>query len=298
MLSTKSASPISRSFPSALRGWVLASRPKTLIAGVSPVAIGGAYSAGCASISKGVFVLCLLFSLFLQIATNWANDYFDFQKGADTASRKGPPRAVQSGWISPKAMRNAALIGFVLAVLTALPLILRIGVAYLPLMLLCPLAGILYTGGKRPLGYFGLGDLFVFVFYGPVAVCFTALALLLYIPQGLLFLSTITGFLSCAILCINNLRDADEDSKCGKMTLVARFGKSFGQGLYLFYLFGAALPLFAMQGIAALILYALFAALPAFIILKKPEQLSRAFTMTMLLLTAITFYLCYAFLWL
>src|SRR5262249_5376121 len=149
-------------------------------------------------------------------------------KGADTASRKGPARAVQSGWITPHAMRNAACGAFLFALLCATPLLLRIGIAYLPLALLCPLAGALYTGGKRPLGYLGLGDPLVLIFYGPVAVCCTALALLQYVPDRLFILSLAPGFLSSALLCVTSMRDIAEDRKCGKMTLVARFGYNFG----------------------------------------------------------------------
>jgi 1,4-dihydroxy-2-naphthoate octaprenyltransferase len=195
-------------------------------------------------------------------------------------------------------MRNAALATFSLAILFAIPLLMRIGTAYIPLMLLCILAGVCYTGGKRPLGYMGLGDLLVFVFYGPVAVCCTALALLLYLPMQLLILSLAPGFLSCAILCINNLRDADEDRKCGKMTLVARFGKRFGQAQYLCCLLGAAIILFATQGLLPSLLFAALTIKPISIVLKKHAELNAALGMTAFLLTAYTLFLCYAFLWL
>ncbi len=298
MHSTKNASPISPSSPSALKCWLLAARPKTLIAGLSPVLIGASFAARLETVSLAIFALCLLFSISLQIGTNFANDYFDFIKGADTSSRKGPARAVQSGWIRPITMRNAAVAAFSLSIVSAVPLLMRIGVAYIPLMLLCILAGIFYTGGKRPLGYLGLGDLLVFVFYGPVAVCCTALTLLLYLPLELLYLSLAPGFLSCAILCINNLRDADEDRKCGKMTLVARFGKTFGRVQYICYLLGAGIVLLFSQGLLPALLFAILTRKPITIVLKKETDLNAALGMTAFLLTAYTLFLCYAFLWL
>ncbi len=233
MHSMKNANPISQSSRSALKHWVLAARPKTLVAGISPVLIGASFAARAQPISYGDFALCLLFSVLIQIGTNWANDYFDFMKGADTATRKGPARAVQSGWIAPLAMRNGAFSAFGLAILCALPLLLRLGFAYLPLALLCPLLGTLYTGGKRPLGYMGLGDLLVFVFYGPVATCATALVLHSGFSKELFLASLAPGLLSSALLAVNNLRDWEEDRKCGKMTLVARFGPVFGKAEYL-----------------------------------------------------------------
>jgi len=194
-------------------------------------------------------------------------------------------------------MKTAALSAFGLSILFALPLLSRIGAVYAPLMLLCIGAGIFYTGGKKPLGYLGLGDLMVFLFYGPVAVCCTALALLLYLPAQLLLLSLIPGFLSCALLCINNLRDADEDRLCGKMTLVARFGRGFGKGLYLFYLLGATLILLQWSVGACLALGALCIP-PLAIVLKGGANLNRALGMTAGLLSLYTLYVCYALLYL
>ncbi len=293
MHSTRNANPISRNSPSALKVWTLAARPKTLIAGLSPVLIGASFAARTDSVSLTVFALCLLFSISLQIGTNFANDYFDYMKGADTASRKGPARAVQSGWIRPMTMRYAALALFGISILSSIPLLMRLGTSYIPLMLLCILAGIAYTGGKRPLGYLGLGDLLVFVFYGPVAVCCTALALLLYFPEKLLILSLAPGFLSCAILCINNLRDEIEDRKCGKMTLVARFGQTFGRTQYVCYLLGASVILFLAHGLLPSLLFAALAIKPTFIVLtKKQEELNPALGLTALLLTIYTLFSC------
>lgn len=289
MHSTKSANPISQSSRNALKHWILAARPKTLVAGVSPVLIGASFAARTQPISYGDFALCLFFSVLIQIGTNWANDYFDFMKGADTATRKGPARAVQSGWIAPLAMRNGAFFAFGLAILCALPLLLRLGVAYLPLALLCPILGTLYTGGKRPLGYLGLGDLLVFVFYGPVATCCTALVLHPVFSTQLFLASLAPGLLSCALLTVNNLRDWEEDRKCGKMTLVARFGPVFGKAQYIAYLV-LGLGLFRFWWLAPI------AAIATRMVFKK--EYHRALPATSALLALYTLGWCYAMLYL
>lgn len=290
----KNANPTFLSSPSALRAWILAARPKTLIAGISPVLIGLAIASAYQSLSPLFALLCLLFSLSLQIGTNWANDYFDFCKGADTPNRKGPARAVQSGWITPKAMRFGGMIAFSASALIALPLLWRIGFVFLPLMLLCIACGILYTGGKRPLGYLGLGELLVLFFYGPVATCCTILAQLLFIPNEAWIASLAPGLFSCAILAINNLRDADEDHKANKLTLAARFGTSFARREYAACLFLAAMVP------AALVIYGKspfllsiwllipLAIEPLRIVFHHPQNLNRALALTARLLALYT----------
>ncbi len=304
MHSTKSASPTLQSSPSALKAWVLAARPKTLIAGISPVLIGASFAARIQPISYALFALCLLFSIAIQVGTNFANDAFDYMKGADTVSRKGPARAVQSGWISPLAMRNAAFGTFGFALLVALPLLFRIGMAYLPLAILCPIAGALYTGGKKPLGYLGLGDLLVFVFYGPVAVCCTAFALLLTVPENLFLSSLSPGLLSCALLAVANLRDWEEDRKCGKMTLIARFGPLFGKLQYLTYLFlGIVLvPLALVLSGMPFSLLRIWWTWPLVflavrLVFKDPLQHERALPITSAILLLYTLIWCYVLLY-
>lgn len=290
----KNANPTLRNIPNALRGWLLAARPKTLIAGVSPVLIGIAIASLHHALSFSIALLCLLFSIVLQVGTNWANDYFDFCKGADTATRKGPPRAVQSGWITPKAMRNGSATAFLIAGLISLPLLSRIGFSFTPLMLLCILCGIFYTGGKRPLGYLGLGELLVFTFYGPVATCLTVYTQLLSIPQEAWLASLAPGLLSCALLVINNIRDVDEDRKANKLTLVARFGKTLGRWEYASFLFISALVplLLVLCGLSSslLLIWVLlpFAKEPLQIVFYHPENLNRALALTARLLALYT----------
>lgn len=249
MHSMKKENPISLPIPGCLKNryaWILSIRPQTLIAGISPVMIGSSIASMVQPLSCRIFILTFLFSVLLQSGTNLANDYYDFIKGADANTRKGPHRALQTHQIAPKTMRNAAFAIFFLAICISLPLITRIGMIFIPLMLLCILSGIFYTAGKRPLGYMGFGDLLVFLFYGPIATCCTILAQLLFIPPESWIASLIPGCMSCALLCINNLRDVTEDRLANKLTLVARFGARFGQVEYALCLLIAALVPFLL----------------------------------------------------
>lgn len=225
--------------------WIEGARPKTLIASLSPVLIGSALALKVGSFNVFVFIACLLFALAVQIGTNFANDYIDFLKGADTKERKGPRRLVQAGLTAPEKMRKVTFGVFGIAALTGLYLMLVGGWQIGVLALLAILFGYLYTGGPFPLGYLGLGDLFVVVFFGPVAVAgvtylqtgmVTAEALLAGIPPGLL---------STAILVMNNLRDLEQDKRAHKKTLPVRFGLRFGQWEFACCMLGAALiPVF------------------------------------------------------
>lgn len=221
----KNASRISHAFPSVLEAYFLASRPKTWIASISPVLIGASLSP---TINFFVLILTLLFSLFIQIGTNLANDYFDFIKGADSR-RNGPKRATQEGWIQAPAMLKASLITFSLGLVAAIPLMISVGLWSLFLALACITFGILYTGGPRPLGYSGYGEALVFPFFGPVATCGTFFLQTHTLEMPVFVASLAPGFLSCAILIANNLRDEKTDREANKWTLVARFGTTFGK---------------------------------------------------------------------
>lgn len=225
---TKSANPNTLNSPNGLKAWLLAARPKTWIASISPVLIGTSLATQQARIKPFIFFCTLLFALLIQIGTNYANDCFDFLKGADTAERKGPLRAVQQGWISPSHMWVGTLVAFALALTFALPLMIQAGWWSFLIAISSALFGLLYTGGPKPLAYLGLGELFVLVFFGPVAVCGTY-----FLQTGSLsfpiFLSGIcAGCFSCALLIANNLRDEDTDRIARKHTLVVRFGRNFG----------------------------------------------------------------------
>lgn len=241
MHSIKKESPITPASPSVLKSFFFASRPKTWIASVSPVLIGSALALQTVSLDGRIFFLTLLFSLFIQIGTNFANDYFDYLNGADTELRKGPKRATQEGWISPLAMRNATCAVFALAFFVALPLMLRAGFWSFGVAALCIAFGILYTGGPKPLGYLGLGELFVLIFFGPVAVWGSYFLQTGCTNAQVLIASLAPALLSTAILIANNLRDEISDRAAGKNTLVVRFGRRFGCWEYWMSLLGTFL---------------------------------------------------------
>jgi len=234
---TKSANPITPASPSALKAYFLAARPKTWIASLSPVLIGASMAAYAKPL---IFVLTLLFSLLIQVGTNYANDYFDFVNGADSHLRNGPKRAVQQGWIAPSAMLMATLAIFGAALLIAIPLMVIAGLWSLFLAALCIAFGVLYTGGPKPLGYLGLGELLVFTFFGPVAVCGTYFLQTGTLNGSVLLASLAPGFLSCSILIANNLRDEKSDRAANKKTLIVRFGRTFGSWEYTLAIAAAA----------------------------------------------------------
>jgi 1,4-dihydroxy-2-naphthoate octaprenyltransferase len=207
-----------------LGSWVLAARPKTLSAASVPVLVGSACAFALGGFQLGPALAALGGALLLQIGANFANDVYDYEKGADTAARLGPTRAVQAGLISPRAMKRGMFVVFALslligAYLTAVagPVILAIGVASI-------LSAVAYTGGPYPLGYNGLGDVFVFSFFGLVAVCGTVFVQVGEVPALALWCSLPVGALATAILVVNNLRDAEQDAQVGKRTLAVRWG--------------------------------------------------------------------------
>lgn len=228
--------------------WLLAIRPKTLPAGIAPVLIGSSMAFG-----DGVFhwpsaLACLAVALCIQIATNLCNDYFDFKKGADK-ERVGPVRVTQAGLITPQTVLIAAIVFFVLTLLIALYLVNRAGDVILVLAIASIISGILYTAGPRPLGYIGLGELFVFIFFGPVAVGGTYYVQSLDMNWAVIVAGFGPGFLSCAILAVNNLRDIEGDRKVGKKTLAVNFGRNFAVNEYLFFILTATLTPFIVATI-------------------------------------------------
>ena len=221
--------------------WLLASRPKTLAAGIAPVIIGTVLAWRDGQAHWGAAAVCLLAAMSVQIDTNFANDYYDFIKGADTAERIGPTRAVQAGLVTPAQMRVAFLLAFGLFLLISAGFAWWRGWPLLVLGVLAAASGVLYTGGPRPLGYLGLGDIFAFVFFGPVCVAATA-----FVQRGQLLPLDIVagiqpGLLSVALLTVNNLRDVSGDAKAGKRTLAVRFGVTFARWEYTLAIVGAAL---------------------------------------------------------
>jgi 1,4-dihydroxy-2-naphthoate octaprenyltransferase len=217
---------------SEVRAWWMATRPATLTVALSAVAVGGAVALPSSSFRPLAWAAALISATFIQIGTNLANDVYDAEKGADTGERLGPTRVVQAGLIPAKAVKVgmmgafglSAVAGAYLAMIGGWPIVL-IGVASI-------LSGIAYTGGPWPLGYKGLGDLFVFLFFGPVAVCGTALVCggTDFVRAGLASLPV--GALATAVLVVNNVRDMDTDRIAQKRTLVVRLGRAFGIAEY------------------------------------------------------------------
>jgi len=210
--------------PSAARAWVLAARPKTLPAAAVPVLVGTAVAAHQARLDPLVFGATLLAALLIQVGTNFANDYSDFVSGADHAGRLGPVRASQSGLIPARAVKRATYATFAIALLIGLYLAWVGGWPIVAIGSLSIICGLLYTGGPWPFGYHGLGDLFVFVFFGLVAVTGTAYLQTAAWPTLALAAAVPVGLLCTNILVVNNLRDLPTDRAAGKRTLAVRIG--------------------------------------------------------------------------
>ena len=219
----------------------MAIRPKTLPAAIAPVLIGTGMAFGDGIADFPTAGLCLLGALAIQIGTNLANDYFDYRKGADTSERLGPTRVTQAGLVKPWLMIAAVIFVFSLAAFIAYLLYLRAGQPIAVIGILSIISGVLYTAGPWPLGYVGLGEIFVLIFFGPVAVAGTYYAQSLEINLAVVLAGIAPGLIAMGILTVNNLRDLDGDQKAGKRTLAVRFGRSFAQQEYLFSILMASL---------------------------------------------------------
>jgi len=225
----------------SVKNWILAIRPKTLPAAIAPILMGLALAFREDSHHIPLVLLTLIVALLIQIGTNLVNDYSDFKKGADTETRVGPTRVTQAGLITSKEMKIGMMIVLVLIILFSIPLVSIGGVPILIIGILAVISGILYTAGPFPLGYKGLGDIFVLIFFGPVAVGGTYYLQTLDLNLNVVLSGFGPGFLSMAILCINNLRDYNNDKNIGKNTLVVILGKNFGKYEYLFSIVIASL---------------------------------------------------------
>jgi 1,4-dihydroxy-2-naphthoate octaprenyltransferase len=207
------------------RVWWSAVRPATLAASVAPVLAGTAVAIHEGGIRPAAGFGALVVALAIQIGVNFANDYSDFVRGADTPRRMGPVRAAASGVVAPEQVRLAALVAFGVAGIAGLVLSLSTDWRLLVVGAACLLAGWLYTGGPRPYGYLGLGELFVFVFFGLVATCGTVYVEALRVTPLAILAGCGIGFLATAILVLNNLRDIETDAAAGKRTLATRIGR-------------------------------------------------------------------------
>jgi len=205
--------------------WISAARLRTLPAAIVPVVVGTAVARACGGIAWGPALAALAGAIAIQIGTNFANDVFDAEKGADGADRIGPLRAVSAGLISAAAMKRAMIAAFAVASAFGLYLVVTAGWPIVAIGIASIIAGIAYTGGPWPLGYHGLGDVFVMVFFGFVAVCGTAFVQLHGVPCLAVWAAVPVGALATAILVVNNLRDRTTDARVGKRTLAVRLGR-------------------------------------------------------------------------
>ncbi len=219
-----------------LANWIEASRPKTLPAAIAPVLVGSAEAARQNDIEAWPVFICLVFALLVQVATNMANDYFDYIRGADTEERVGPERLVSSGKVQPKAMIRVAVGLFALAFFVGLTMVSYRGSEMLIVGILAIVFGYAYTGGPYPLAYHGLGDVFVVFFFGIVATVGTYYVIVGEISSSAFFLGLPLGLLANNILVVNNYRDLETDEAANKRTLVVRYGRSFARSQYLLQL--------------------------------------------------------------
>lgn len=225
--------------------WVLAIRPKTLPAAVCPVIVGTAMAVADKEFKCFPALAALVGALLLQIGVNLANDYFDYKKGVDTSERVGPIRVTYSGLIPTAHVKSAMVITFVLVALVGIYLILVGGWPILTAGIASITAALAYSGGPYPLASHGLGDLFVFIFFGLVAVCGTYYVQSLRLTSLVLLTAVPVGMLITAILVVNNLRDITTDRLAGKNTLAVRFGKRGTRIEYLLLLAGSyAFPIY------------------------------------------------------
>jgi 1,4-dihydroxy-2-naphthoate octaprenyltransferase len=226
-----------------VRAWVMASRPKTLTAAAAPVVTGTGLAAFHGVLAWLPALAALLGAILIQIGTNFANDYYDFVRGGDTDERVGPVRVTQAGIILPRSVFRAMVLVLTAAILVGVYLVAVAGWPIVWIGLASVACAVLYTGGPFPLAYHGLGDVFVFVFFGLIAVGGTYYVQGLTWPPDALLAGTALGALSTAILVVNNLRDIGTDRKAGKRTLAVRLGKRGTQIQYvLMIVIAAAVP--------------------------------------------------------
>ncbi len=217
---------------SSLRIWLMAARIRTLPAAVAPVFVGTSLAGAAGIFRIGPFIAALLGSILIQIGTNLANDYSDARRGADTEDRLGPVRVTAGGLVPPRQVLIATYVTFGLAMVCGVYLVFAAGIELLFVGIASIAAGVLYTGGPKPYGYEGLGEIFVFLFFGVAAVTGSAFAQLEAWPSEAFVLSVPVGLLAAAILVVNNVRDLDTDKRAGKRTLAVRLGRERARTMY------------------------------------------------------------------
>jgi 1,4-dihydroxy-2-naphthoate polyprenyltransferase len=222
---------------SKLKNWVLASRPRTLPAALVPVIVGSAVAINHGKFYPLLSILALLCAVLIQVGTNFTNDLYDFLKGADTEKRKGPLRVLASGMVSVKEMKTAIILVFVIAFLSGMYLVFQAGLFILIIGVLSIAAGLAYTAGPYPLAYNGLGDIFVFLFFGLAGTIGTGYLHTREVSVIALLAALPVGALVTNILVVNNYRDIEEDRSAGKNTLAVIIGRKLTRFQYVLLLF-------------------------------------------------------------
>jgi 1,4-dihydroxy-2-naphthoate polyprenyltransferase len=226
---------------SAVHIWLMAARLRTLPAAVAPVLVGTSLALGSGHFRALAFVAALFGAVFIQVGTNLSNDYSDARRGADTEDRLGPVRVTAGGLVPPGRVLLATYVTFGLAVLCGVYLVAVAGWELIAVGAVSILAGVLYTGGPRPYGYEGLGELFVFLFFGIVAVSGSYFVQVQQLPWEAYVCAVPVGLLASAILVVNNVRDLETDRRAGKRTLAVRLGRERTRMLYTTMVAGAFL---------------------------------------------------------
>jgi 1,4-dihydroxy-2-naphthoate octaprenyltransferase len=224
---------------SSIRIWIMAARVRTLPAAVAPVLVGTALSATERDLRVGGFIAALIGAIFIQVGTNLSNDYSDARRGADAEDRLGPVRVTAGGLVPPRQVLVATYVSFGVAVLCGVYLVYLAGPILLAIGAASILAGVLYTGGPRPYGYEGLGEVFVFLFFGIVAVTGSYYVQAEEVTWEAFVLAVPVGLLASSILVVNNVRDLESDRRAGKRTLAVRLGRERARTLYGLMVYGA-----------------------------------------------------------
>jgi 1,4-dihydroxy-2-naphthoate octaprenyltransferase len=252
----------------------MAARPRTLPAAVAPVLVGTALGAQRADFRPLAFAAALLGAVLIQVGTNLSNDYSDARRGADTEDRLGPVRVTAGGLVPPRRVLVATWITFGLAVLVGLYLVVVAGWQLLLVGAASILAGVLYTGGPRPYGYEGLGEVFVFAFFGIVAVTGSYFVQTEHLDGEAFVLAIPVGLLAASILMVNNIRDRETDARAGKRTLAVRLGSDGARALYAAMVFGAYILLPLVWVTASLDAWVLLPALTFPLALRLTAEVS------------------------
>jgi 1,4-dihydroxy-2-naphthoate polyprenyltransferase len=227
--------------PSGIRIWLMAARVRTLPAAIAPVLVGTALAGYMGVFHPLRFIAAMIGAIFIQVGTNLSNDYSDARRGADTEDRLGPVRVTAGGLVPPSQVLVATYASFGVAVLAGVYLVVVAGWELLLVGAASILAGVLYTGGPRPYGYEGLGEVFVFLFFGIVAVAGSFFVQVKHLDWEAFALAVPVGLIAAAILVVNNYRDIDTDRRAGKRTLAVRLGRDRTRTLYAVIVYGAFL---------------------------------------------------------